>query len=301
MYSSINDSLMGGMRTTPGRRVSRSLQAGCWIGLSLVTTLALSAAPTDADQAPLASIASAGPANPWSFNLTPYVWLTGVKGSYSVGPKSQSVDLNFIDIMDRVSNVPVAFMGHAAVHWERFGFFMEGVYSDLDFKGKSGPRGVIGAGLSSQLGIMDYGVMYRLAGPSPAEDVSRTGKSLSNRLDVYVGGRTFWLTNTLDPKHLSSVSAGATLTAPLLGGRFAVEFGPDWFLMADGDVGGFGADQISFTGSVRGMVGYRFSLADVPTSVEFGYRALRVTTQPASQVETSTTLNGPFLGMTAWW
>ena len=116
-----------------------------------------------------------------------------------------------------------------------------------------------------------------------------------------MGGRTFWITNTLDPQRLGSVSAGATLTGPVIGGRFGVDFGPDWFLMADGNVGGFGADQVSFTGSVQGMVGYRFSLAALPTAVELGYRALRITTQPASRVETSTTLNGPFFGITTWW
>jgi hypothetical protein len=244
---------------------------------------------------------SACETSPWSFNLTAYAWLPGVTGNYSAGPLSKSVDANFVDIAGKLSSVPLAFMGRLEAHYERFGLYVDGNYMDLDFKDKTGPRGLASVGLSTQLGLMDYGVMYRLFGPSPADHSNWSGKAHSNRLDVYVAGRTLWLTNTLDPKRLGQRSNSATVTAPLIGGRFGIDINPDWFVMADGNLGGFGADNVSFTGALQGLVGYRFLMGDVPGSVELGYRALRISTQPNSRLQTNTTLNGPFAGLTAYW
>lgn len=265
-------------------------------------TLALCAAAqaSETTPAPNATL-STDTVSPWSFNLTPYVWLPGVSGSYRARSKSKSVDVNFIDIADDLDSFPLAFMGRFEAHYERFGLYLDGVYANLNFKDRTGRFGVADVGLSTDLGIMDYGVMYRLFGPSPADQANWEGKLLSNRLDVYVGGRTLWLTNTLDPKRLSEESASATLTAPIIGGRVGIDINPDWFVMADGNLGGFGADHVSFTGNLQGMVGYRFHMGDVPASVELGYRALRVTTQPTKRIETNTTLNGPFVALTAFW
>ena len=269
-----------------------------WIAL---TGLLLAMPSWNARAEEIAPPTTSTEASPWSFNLTAYAWLPGVTGNYSAGPLSKSVDVNFIDIAGKLSSVPLAFMGRFEAHYERFGVYVDGNYMDLDFKDKTGPRGLASVGLSTQLGLMDYGVMYRLFGPSPADHSNWQGTAHSNRLDLYVAGRSLWLTNTLDPKRLGQRTSGATLTAPLIGGRFAIDLSPDWFVMADGNLGGFGADNVSFTGTLQGMVGYRFRVGDVPSSVELGYRALRINTQPNSRLQTNTTLNGPFVGLTAYW
>ena len=61
-----------------------------------------------------------------------------------------------------------------------------------------------------------------------------------------------------------------------MGGRIMAEFFPKWFVTLDGSVGGFGVDNVSFTGSALGTVGYRTTLFGVPSSVEAGYKALSV-------------------------
>lgn len=269
--------------------------------LALFAVLAPEITHAGADDNAQDGYAASETASPWSFNLSPYVWLTGVTGNYRAGSKSKAVDVNFIDIADNLSSFPVAFMGRFEAHYERFGLYLDGIYSDLTFDQRHGPGGVGSVGLSTQLGIMDYGFIYRLFGPSSGDHANWQGKTLSNRLDVYVGGRTLWLTNTLDPKRVNERSAGVTLTAPVIGGRFGIDISPDWFVMADGNLGGFGADNVSFTGNLQGMLGYRFHMGELPASVELGYRALRVTTEPTKRIETNTTLNGPFMGLTAFW
>ncbi|MFO1417966.1 MAG: hypothetical protein U1E83_04795 [Methylotetracoccus sp.] len=270
-------------------------------GRSALCALPLIAAAWNAGAAESGPAPGVAETDPWSFNLTAYAWLPGLTGDFSAGPLKRSVDVNFVDIAGKLSSVPLAFMGRFEAHYERFGFYLDGNYMDLDFRDKTGPRGLVGVGLSTQLGLMDYGFMYRLFGPSPADHSNWSGVSHSNRLDVYVAGRTLWLTNTLDPKHLGSRSSGATVTAPLIGGRFGVDLTPDWFILADGNLGGFGADNVTFTGTLQGMVGYRFLMGSVPGSVELGYRALRVSAEPNSRMHTNMTLNGPFAGLTAYW
>jgi hypothetical protein len=46
-----------------------------------------------------------------------------------------------------------------------------------------------------------------------------------------------------------------------------VEFSPKWFASVDDSVGGFGVDNVSFTGSALGIVGYRTRLFGVPASM----------------------------------
>ncbi|WP_139558871.1 hypothetical protein [Methylotetracoccus oryzae] len=286
-------------RNEVAQQENRATPRLCCASMVCALTLVAATGHCAADE-PVAT-ANAGETSPWSFNLTAYAWLPGVTGNYSAGPLSKSVDVNFIDIAGKLSSVPLAFMGRFEAHYERFGFYLDGNYMDLDFKDKSGPRGLASVGLSTQLGLMDYGVMYRLFGPSPADHSNWQGMAHSNRLDVYLAGRTLWLTNTLDPKRLGERTSSATVTAPLIGGRFAIDLSPDWFVMADGNLGGFGAENVSFTGTLQGLVGYRFQVGDVPSSVELGYRALRISTEPNPRMETNTTLSGPFAGFTAHW
>lgn len=237
--------------------------------------------------------------DPWGFNLSMYMWLPGVDGSFSAGPLSKSVDVSFIDISGKLRNFPLSFMGRFEAHYERLGFYVDGNYMDLDFRPRVDEG--ISKGLSSQLSIMDYGAMYRLFGPAPSERISQwSEKSRSNILDVYVGGRTLWLNNQIDFRGVRSASSSKSLTAPVLGGRFIVELTPEWFLLMDGNGGGFGADDVSFTGSLLGLIGYRTTLFDAPASLEAGFKALRVDVSKTA-VETSATMSGPFLGLTGYW
>ena len=112
-----------------------------------------------------------------SFNLTMYAWLAGVNGTYRAGPVSKSVDVSFIDIAEKLSNFPLAFMGRFEAHHERFGLYLDGNYMDLTFRDRTGRRGLTSIGLSTQLGVMDYGLMYRLVGPAPSDRAEWEGKA----------------------------------------------------------------------------------------------------------------------------
>lgn len=244
--------------------------------------------------------------NPWAFNLTLYMWLPGVNGDFSAGPVSRSVDENFVDIVDDSHRFPLGFMGRFEAHYDRWGFYLDGNYMDLDLKPKFEQ---ISKGLESELGVMDYGLAYRIFGPSAAAMPDALGKKNTNGLEVYAGGRTLWLENSIDLKSplgnplggQRSFSASKSFTSPLIGGRFAVNFTPRWFVLVDGNVGGFGADDVKFTGAIMGVLGYRMTLFDTPVSLEGGYKALRYNVDNGGSIKTNATLDGPFVGMTGYW
>lgn len=241
---------------------------------------------------------AAAPASPWAFNLNLYMWLPGLDGKFSTGTLNKSMDKTFIDIVDASHRIPLGFMGRFEAKYERFGLYLDGDYFNLDFSRKTGPRGFASVGLETEMGILDYGVMYRLSGPPDL--AAWEGKAGPNRLDVYAGGRTIWLANTITPQRLQSHSASKSLTSPVIGGRIHIDFNPDWFVKLDGNIGGFGADNVDFSGGILGTVGYRTTAFGLPTAIELGYKALRVDVSDEA-VKTRATMSGPFVGATAFW
>jgi hypothetical protein len=250
-----------------------------------------------------AQSADAAPASPWGFNLSTYLWLSGAKGSFSSQKDTSTFDLSFIDIVDKSRRVPLGFMGRFEAHYDRFGFYLDGNYLNLQIKPVLGR---IGSGVDSEMGIMDYGLMYRIFGATAAEIPGLQGKKRPNALDVYAGARTLWLGNSATiagPAGLIShtSSSGQSFTSPVIGGRAIVDFTPTIFVLADINIGGFGAQSVDFTGGVLGMVGYRMSFFGYPASLEAGYKALRYQVDKGGPTATNATLNGPFIGFTGQW
>ena len=69
--------------------------------------------------------------------------------------------------------------------------------------------------------------------------------------------------------------------------------------MLDGNVGGFVANNVSFTGSALWAVGYRTTQFGVPSTVEAGYKALNVNVD--KRIVADVTMRGPFIGLTGYW
>ena len=262
--------------------------------------LALAVALATASSAQGTGTAKADPVqNPWAFNLNAYLWLPSVDGTFSAGPFTKSSDFSFGDIVGKLRNFPMAFNGHFEAHYERLGFYLDGNYLGADFRPVLNQG--YSKGLSLRMGIMEYGASYRLFGPSASERVAHWGeKSSSNILDIYAGGRTIWLGNEAEFVRIGTVSNNKSVTAPLVGGRLIVEFSPKWFASVDGSVGGFGVDNVSFTGSALGTVGYRTRLFGVPASVEAGYKALSVKVDKRI-LTADVIMHGPYLGLTGYW
>ena len=237
--------------------------------------------------------------SPWAFDLKLYLWLPAVDGNFSAGRFNMSSYSSFVNLMENQRNFPMAFNGHFEAHYERLGFYLDGNYFGLDFNPKLDSG--IGSGLSTRLGIMDYGVSYRLFGESAAERVNNWGsKPYATVFDIYVGGRSIWLGNSAEFVGIGNVSSSSSASAPVLGARITTDISPKWFVHIDGSVGGFGVDNVNFTSSALGTVGYRTNLFGVPSSVEVGYKELSVkVSRPVLTADV--VLHGAFIGLTGYW
>lgn len=280
-------------KSVPGRGLR-----GRRVSLLLIAVMIHSVAAAADGATPVLTETAGAALNPWAFSLNLYTWLAGVDGDFSAGRLDKSVDKNFIDIVDASHSFPLGFMGRFEANYERFGLYLDGNWFQLDFKSKTGPRGRSNMALDTGIGIMDYGVMYRVSGPPDLANWN--GSSEPYRLDVYLGARTIWLDNTITPQRLRSASGSSTLTSPMLGGRIFIDFSRDWFVKIDGNVGGFGVDNVHFTGGILGSLGYNATVFDLPTTFELGYKALNMNVNGDS-ASANATLNGPFVGLTGYW
>jgi hypothetical protein len=246
---------------------------------------------------------TANTSSPWAIKLQTYLWLTGITGDLSAGPFQRNVDANFIDVVGKSRRAPLGFMGRFEAHFDRFAFYVDGNYINLRLNPNFGQ---VSDGINSELGLMDYGLMYRVFGAPESQLGSFQESKRPNALDVYAGARTIWLENyvTFSGPHgfvQTSPSVSHAFTSPIIGSRFSIDITSNWFLQSDLNFGGFGAQGVDFTGGVMGEVGYRTRFFNVPTSFEFGYKAVRYKVDNNGPIATNVTLNGPFIGLTGQW
>ncbi|MBC7779394.1 MAG: outer membrane beta-barrel protein [Proteobacteria bacterium] len=223
--------------------------------------------------APCAHAQSNAPVtDPWSFEVTPYLWAAGLKGDTQIGTlPSTSVDVGFDDIL---SNLDFAAMGAFEARKGRWGFLFDGMYIKLSTSGtarRTGP-GPVGATLTASANLdleqttLTAAAAYRiLEGPT--------------KLDVLGGVR---YTNVNIEADIVATLFGATGIAnrngsrdwfdPIVGVRVNHRIADRWSLTGYADIGGFGAGS-EFTWQVIAGVDYAISRS---MSVKAGYRILNV-------------------------
>lgn len=239
----------------------------------------------------------------WGFNLTSYLWLSGTDINATIGSKNKSARGSFIDIADKSRRFPLGFSGRFEAHYDKFAFYLDGNYMNIKLRPKFDR---LGEGINSETGIMDYGLMYRVLGANASEIQNYQGKQRPAMLDVYAGARTIWMGSSLTVSGPLGVvnrtsKTNTSFTSPVIGARAAYDLTPNWFVLADANIGGFGAQTVQLTSNLLGAVGYRTSIFNVPTSIEAGYKALYYNVDKNGASAAQVWLNGPFLGVTGHW
>ncbi len=126
--------------------------------------------------------APAQAAEPWQFQIAPYVWVAGLDGDVATlpGVPAASVDASFTDILE---NLDFAFMIAGEAHNGRFGFFGDIFYVDVEATGSVPGSLYSSARLESQTLFATAAGFWR---PWSDERAS---------LDVMAGAR-FWSVDT---------------------------------------------------------------------------------------------------------
>src|SRR5690606_15373913 len=213
----------------------------------------------------------------WTFELTPYIWGSAMKGDVQSGslPKT-AVDMSFSDILDVLD---FAAMGTFEARKERWGFLLDGIYvkvSDDATARRTGP-GPIGATLTADADvklrqtILSAAATYRLVEGSSSVDL--LGGMRYSKIDAKanIQGSLFARTRSVQR------SGDKDWVDPYVGFRFQHAMTDRCMLNGYGDLGGcgVGADRggqaalgVSYavTKEVSAKLGYRYLSFDYDKS-----------------------------------
>ncbi len=215
----------------------------------------------------------------WSFQITPYVWATGISGDITpfTGAPQVSFEASFSEVLE---DLDAAFFLHGLARNGDFVLMFDLSYSASSREGLI-PPGVPANGSLTQTSLTVAGG-YRVANTPDAS------------FDVFAGARAWWIEGAAEVPLLgASTSPSQNFVDPIIGARGHVNLAPDWSVTLYGDVGGFGVGSES-TSQFFGTLNY--AVTDQLT-VSAGYRRLDVDYRSGGTV-IDASMAGPLLGVT---
>jgi hypothetical protein len=290
-------------RTQSGRLPIRCVVAGI--------AIAFSAAGVSAQQAPELqwpgeySHSKNGGKKKWTFDVTPFLWASSIKGTVGVRDRTAEVDISFRKILE---NLRGAFMLPAEIWYGRLGVGAEVIWTKVsDGSATPGPLFTDAELDVSQL-IVDISPRFRLIGTTRGVASSannrnngngRNGKNGGFVLDALVGIRYWSLDNdlTLTPGILPGVKIplDESWGDPYVGARMFFNVSSRWGFQVRGDVGGFDVGS-KFAWQALGMTSYRIGNWG---TVRLGWRQLDVDYErDLTGFIYDVGLGGPILGLT---
>lgn len=204
----------------------------------------------------------------WQFNLTPYLWLTGIKGDTQIGSGPVAkLDMSPNEVLDVLD---FGLMGSFEARRGRWGLFTDVVYAKLGgSKTVDGIRGVNGVTVDAKAEVktttVQLALTYRaLEGEAP--------------VDLFFGGRynkqDIEADLSLNARDLINVSVNPQYDHswwdPYVGVRISKPITDKLGVIAYGDVGGFG---VGSDNTWQLMLGGNYRFTENVTAT-FGYRVL---------------------------
>jgi len=226
----------------------------------------------------------------FSLTVTPYAWFAGIDGTVGVKGLKTDIDESFTELLDKTDTL-VGLFGRVEARTGPFGFYVDGGYIKLGVDNVSTSGGFGNADITQEIGIIDFGLVYRLL------DLPKGGGEEATRftLDATVGARYWTMGLEINPDNFASRDGGQAWIDPTVGARATVTFARHWQILIGGDVGGFGAAS-QFTWSAVGTVGYVFHIGSVESSVFAGYKAI-ADDYANGGFTWDATMSGPVVGM----
>ena len=261
--------------------------------------MALTAEAADLSAAPPAPQPTAvmeTPVEGWQFEITPYVWMTGMSGSVSPFRRAPTVhiDSSFSDILEELNIAGFANAWGTNGAYGAFGFYADLMYVDTTANEASGPVTIPAYGITVP-GI-DVSVDSKLFSGALFGAV-RLAETENFRLDALGGIRFAHLTTEVTAT-IPSVPLGYSAKSefgwvdPALGFRMAYDAGDRVSLVGQADVGGFSVGS-DLTWQAMATVNYRITKA---TALSFGYRYMSIDYDDDGHVF-DTVLQGPTVGL----
>jgi hypothetical protein len=203
----------------------------------------------------------------WRLEFVPYLWLSSIKGTSTVGGRTVGVDVGYKELFDLIGDhfSLLAGMGHLEVGYERLFGFVDVVGTRLDTDQSARLEGITDPShpqlstskIDAAVNLRLDTVFFEFAGGYRALELALPNRRQPFYVDAIAGGRYnyFWTrvhasasTKILGLPQGSqavgqAVAGGGDLdwVDPFIGLRFGVPLTDDIALMFRGDIGGFGA------------------------------------------------------------
>jgi hypothetical protein len=202
---------------------------------------------------------SPGLAQSWQFQITPYAWLAGIDGNLGTVPipniPPQKVSLSFGDIWDDLDYAGMLYASARRGPWVIL----------LDATTAKTTSDEPGGGLAVDK------VTIESTTSNLALAVGRTvSTSPTHRVDIYAGGRAWWLKNDFKVSTVAGTGLGtikadtdANWIDPIIGVAANYKIAERWELFGSAEVGGFGVganNEWSLLGGANYVVNDRFAV-----------------------------------------
>jgi hypothetical protein len=210
----------------------------------------------------------------WHLDFTGYVWMPSFHGSTGVRGIDIPVSASFGDIL-RNSDSLVGLEGRLALRNGPFGVYVDGLWNRVGLDTVTGPFGLASIQPTATLTYVEGALFYQFLDVAPDRSPdSQDFWGAGIKSDVYAGARYTDIGLKLKFQNLGqSESKNQSWVDPIVGARVELSITDDWRFFLDNNVGGFGAGS-KFAYSGLALVGYQFTLWDLPTTVWVGYRGL---------------------------
>lgn len=204
----------------------------------------------------LSFIGQAQATEDWQFEITPYLWATGMEGS--TGPKGfeADVDMSFGDIWDNLDKAFIINMEANKGQWSTWFDFIRMQISD------DGNVAVFDVDVGMKQTLAEFAIAYQLP---EHEQVELFGGARYSNVDSTIA---FEGTGPIGIGR--KVKVGDDWIDPILGIRGTWQLNEQWTIRARGDIGGFG---IGSDFSWHAVLAASYQLNDT-VSFKVGYRYL---------------------------
>ena len=230
----------------------------------------LASTPTWAQEQPAADA--------WRFQLTPYVWMTGLDGSVRPfrGAPTAHVNKSFSDVLDNLD--AAAFLNGTA----RKGNYV--LHGDLSYASTS-DKAALPMGLSAQAKIRQT-------------SLTLTGGhnwvlSPQSSFDLMAGLRLWQIKAEVNVPGLASAQSNTSFVDPIVAARWRYDIAPRWSTLLYADMGGLSVGS-KFTWQIHGSVNYQVK---DNIHLSLGYRQLSVDYRDGGK-QLDFSQSGPIVGAT---
>lgn len=236
---------------------------------------------------------TAGVPEGWTFEIRPYIWLSGLYGTVRVGNRTAEISNDSSAVLGMLDFAAAAQFEAIKGPWR---IMLDENYANLGTDA-NGPRGNLSVRVEPTLNIFEFGASYTAVSIPNKKATATDPLPPVFTAEVLGGGRYFHFGLGIEPTNLAPVEGSRNLVGPFIGNRFKVSPNSKLTLIGKYTVGGSGAGS-RFAWSADALADYRCKKS---FSIGGGYRWLGLNADDQNnRVGFDGTLRGLMLSMTLY-